>query len=247
MQGGKSFWFSSILQKTSADRSGLSANKRFRLGNGQPLHEPAEFLLRELFQLRFVSGPLEPFLCQALVQQDISRTVPIQRLDAICPPSAEQIQRRLIHFLAKPGLHQRRQPVDLLAHVCMENAAVDTETREVSPQKELIQVADLIGCRVEFQGRQPPERKALLLLYAAIREALTNAVKHAGADKLTISVSENNGRYDVEIRNNGRAVNPPIQEGGGLSSLRKRLEQDGATMSYRYNGAVTLILTIPKE
>ena len=44
-----------------------------------------------------------------------------------------------------------------------------------------------------------------------------------------------------------RAVNPPIQEGGGLSSLRKRLEQDGATMSYRYNGAVTLILTIPKE
>ena len=65
--------------------------------------------------------------------------------------------------------------------------------------------------------------------------------------KLTISVSENNGRYDVEIRNNGRAVNPPIQEGGGLSSLRKRLEQDGATMSYRYNGAVTLILTIPKE
>ena len=129
----------------------------------------------------------------------------------------------------------------------MENAAVATETREVSPQKELIQVADLIGCRVEFQGRQPPERKALLLLYAAIREALTNAVKHAGADKLTISVSENNGRYDVEIRNNGRAVNPPIQEGGGLSSLRKRLEQDGATMSYRYNGAVTLILTIPKE
>ncbi len=115
----------------------------------------------------------------------------------------------------------------------MENAAVATETREVSPQKELIQVADLIGCRVEFQGRQPPERKALLLLY--------------GADKLTISVSENNGRYDVEIRNNGRAVNPPIQEGGGLSSLRKRLEQDGATMSYRYNGAVTLILTIPKE
>lgn len=129
----------------------------------------------------------------------------------------------------------------------MENAAVVTETREVSPQKELIQVADLIGCRVEFQGRQPPERKALLLLYAAIREALTNAVKHAGADKLTISVSENNGRYDVEIRNNGRAVNQPIQEGGGLSSLRKRLEQDGATMSYRYNDSVTLILTIPKE
>ncbi len=116
-----------------------------------------------------------------------------------------------------------------------------------SLQSELMQVAELIGCKVIFSGKQPTQRKALQLLYAAIREALTNAVKHAGADKLTISVSENNGRYDVEIRNNGRAVNQPIQEGGGLSSLRKRLEQDGATMSYRYNGSVTLILTIPKE
>lgn len=129
----------------------------------------------------------------------------------------------------------------------MENAAVTTETREASPQKELIQVADLIGCRVEFQGRQPTERKALLLLYAAIREALTNAVKHAGADMLTIYISENNGQYDVEIQNNGRTAVSPIQESGGLSSLRKRLEQEGATLSYRYEGAVTLILTIPKE
>ena len=123
MKGAKSFWFSSHFSENhglfSADGSGLSRNKRFRLGNGQPLHEPAEFLLRKLLQLRLIPWPLEPLFRQALVQQDISRTVPIQRLDTICPLSAEQIQRRLIHFLAKLGLHQRRQPVDLLAHVCI--------------------------------------------------------------------------------------------------------------------------------
>lgn len=129
----------------------------------------------------------------------------------------------------------------------MENAAVVPDTRESSPQKELLQVAELIGCRVEFQGKQPRERKALLLLYAAIREALTNAVRHAGADKLMIVISDRNGRYDVEIRSNGKVVDSPIQEGGGLGSLRKRLEQDSATLDYRYDGAVTLVLTIPKE
>lgn len=41
----------------------------------------------------------------------------IQCFDAICPPSAEQIQRRLIHFLAELGLHQCGQTVYLLAHV----------------------------------------------------------------------------------------------------------------------------------
>ena len=129
----------------------------------------------------------------------------------------------------------------------MENAAIAPDSRESSPQKELLQVAELIGCRVEFRGRQPKERKALLLLYAAIREALTNAVKHAGADKLTINISDRKGRYDVEIRSNGQAVSSPIQEGGGLGNLRKRLEQDGATLDYRYDGTVTLVLAIPKE
>ena len=101
----------------SADGAGFSRNKRLCLRNGQPLHEPAEFLQCNLLQILFASRPLEPFLRQALVQQDISRTVPIQRFDAICPPSSEQIQRCLIHFLAELGLHQCGQTVYLLAHV----------------------------------------------------------------------------------------------------------------------------------
>ena len=39
----------------------------------------------------------------------------------------------------------------------------------VSLQSELIQVAELIGCKVTFIGEQPTQRKALQLLYAAIR------------------------------------------------------------------------------
>ena len=70
MQEAESFWFSSLLQKTSADRSGLPWNKRFRLGDGQPLHEPAEFLLRKLLQLRLIPWPLEPLFCPGVVDAD---------------------------------------------------------------------------------------------------------------------------------------------------------------------------------
>ena len=129
----------------------------------------------------------------------------------------------------------------------MENAAADWDTKAASPEQELVQVADMIGCRVEFHGRQPSERKALLLLYAAIREALTNAVRHAGADKLTIAIEEKNGEYSVEIRNNGRTDVTDLREGGGLGDLRKRLEQEGAGMTILCDGSVTMKLTIPKE
>ena len=129
----------------------------------------------------------------------------------------------------------------------MENAAMKTETENSSPQTELSRVAELIGCRITFQGQQPTERKALLLLCAAIREALTNAVRHAGADELTVTVACQGDFYEAEIQSNGCPAVRPIQEKGGLYSLRKRLEQEGAELSYRYDGPVALILTIPKE
>lgn len=129
----------------------------------------------------------------------------------------------------------------------MKNAAVSPGPQQPSPERELVQTAEMIGCRVEFTGKQPSERKALLLLYAAIREALTNAVRHANASRLLISIRESAGRYQVLIENNGRTDVRSVREGGGLSSLRKRLEQDGATMEVVCDRGVALKLTIPKE
>ena len=127
-----------------------------------------------------------------------------------------------------------------------------------SPQKELVQVADMIGCSLEFHGDQPKERKAMLLLYAAIREALTNAVRHAGADKLLITINPGKDAYYVEIADNGTPGDPsrsgasvsaasPVKEGSGLGALRRKLETAGATLNYRYDNGVVMVLTIPKE
>ena len=129
----------------------------------------------------------------------------------------------------------------------MENAAMNDHEGDPSPEKELMEVADMIGCCVKFHGKQPCERKALLLLYAAIREALTNAVRHASADTLTIVIAEQNQEYHVEILNNGRTSVTSVKEGGGLGNLRKRLESEGAAMDIRCENGVALILTIPKE
>lgn len=127
----------------------------------------------------------------------------------------------------------------------MENAAVP-EIRH-SPREELVRVAKLIGCQVVFEGPEPQERKAVLLLYAAIREALTNAIRHAGADRLTVCITKDGYKYHVRISDNGTKPVSAIREGSGLSSLRQRLERDRATLDYDYSDGLTLVLTIPKE
>ena len=98
-----------------------------------------------------------------------------------------------------------------------------------SLQSELLQVAELIGCKVVFLGEQPTQRKTLQLLYAAIREALTNAVRHANATELMVKVEQNKQGYYIEISDNGCVSVSSITEGNGLSALRQRLEQEGAS------------------
>lgn len=114
-----------------------------------------------------------------------------------------------------------------------------------SLQSELMQVAELIGCKVIFSGKQPTQRKALQLLYAAIREALTNAVRHADATELTVKIKQDRQRYHIEISDNGGVSVSSITEGNGLSALRQRLEQEGATLKVLCDNSVSLLVDIP--
>ena len=114
-----------------------------------------------------------------------------------------------------------------------------------SLQSELMQVAELIGCKVVFLGEQPKSRKALQLLYAAIREALTNAVRHADATELMVKIEQDEKNYHIEISDNGGVTVSKITEGNGLSALRQRLEQEGASLKVLCDNGVSLIVDIP--
>ena len=114
-----------------------------------------------------------------------------------------------------------------------------------SLQPELMQVAELIGCKVVFLGEQPKSRKALQLLYAAIREALTNAVRHANATGLMVKIEQDEKNYHIEISDNGGVSVSSITEGNGLSALRQRLVQEGATLKVLCDNSVSLLVDIP--
>ena len=114
-----------------------------------------------------------------------------------------------------------------------------------SLQPELMQVAELIGCKVIFLGEQPKSRKALQLLYAAIREALTNVVRHVNATELMVKIEQDEKSYHIEISDNGSVSVSSITEGNGLSALRQRLEQEGASLKVLCDNSVSLIIDIP--
>lgn len=56
-----------------------------------------------------------------------------------------------------------------------------------------------------------------------LSEALTNAVKHSGAGRVTVGLAQPNGRLVVEVRDDGRGFDPAAPRGLGLSGLADRM------------------------
>jgi signal transduction histidine kinase len=61
-------------------------------------------------------------------------------------------------------------------------------------------------------------------------EALMNAVRHAEASRITVSVTEEDGHLVLEVCDDGCGLAAPRPGGVGLSSMRERAESVGGTL-----------------
>lgn len=120
-------------------------------------------------------------------------------------------------------------------------------TAEHPSLQMLIQTANTSGVAVEVDGKLPPQAETERLFLEAAAEALTNAVRHADARRLSIAFSETDSQYQVTFQNDGRVPENRITEGGGLSSLRRKIEMAGGTMCITCRGRYALTLSVPKQ
>ena len=125
--------------------------------------------------------------------------------------------------------------------------------REAEPDADegafqyLIDAAESAGVEVVLLGEMPKEERSAELITAAGIEALTNAVRHAGAKKLEVKISSNDFMCSATFTNDGRRPESPLREGGGLMGLRRRIEEGGGTMIVSCDPEFSLTVTIPNQ
>ena len=96
-------------------------------------------------------------------------------------------------------------------------------------------------------GELPKEEKTAYILICAIRECVTNAARYAEATKLYAEFAEDEQTARVTITNNGIPPAEEISEGGGLSSLRSRVERFGGEMLVQSLPEFRLTVIAPKR
>ncbi|MEA2410097.1 MAG: hypothetical protein QOC77_658 [Thermoleophilaceae bacterium] len=113
------------------------------------------------------------------------------------------------------------------------NAAVDLEV-------------DLAYGRDEAATRLTPDIENAI--YRLVQEALTNVVKHSGADRVSIAVRESNGNVSVDISDNGSGFDVTGTPGGfGLVGMRERAELAGGKLAIasERGGGTTVSVVLP--
>jgi two-component system, NarL family, sensor histidine kinase DesK len=112
---------------------------------------------------------------------------------------------------------------------------------EFKQAKATLETAGLtVDCEAAQVGLEPAHESILAL---ALREAVTNIVRHADAHRCRLSLAQVNGACRLEIQDDGRGGR--LVEGNGLRGMRERIEALGGTLQHETSEGTRLTITVP--
>jgi two-component system sensor histidine kinase DesK len=105
---------------------------------------------------------------------------------------------------------------------------------------------DAAGVALECESAPPSLRpKEETVLSLAVREAVTNIVRHAGATRCTLRFARTADGFDLmELRDDG-TKGPGAKEGNGLRGMRERVLGLGGRFSVEWEEGTRLLVEIP--
>ena len=102
-----------------------------------------------------------------------------------------------------------------------------------------------LGAQVILTGTFPENREARELFALALRECTSNCIRHAGGTRIEAECAMDGSFAVLTVANDGRPPKAPIREGGGLTGLRRRVEQAGGEMGIETRARFRLRISIP--
>lgn len=112
-----------------------------------------------------------------------------------------------------------------------------------------LQDAEAIGIKVNLTGDLPEQEELLRVMILAMRECLTNSVRHAGATTIHITAEKKGDSISMKITNDGRPPETEVVPKGGLYNLQRHIMDCGGTMEIQSKPwfALTVVLPVIKE
>ena len=113
---------------------------------------------------------------------------------------------------------------------------------ELAQAKSTLETAGLsVQCDAATTMKLPAVQESVLSL--AVREGVTNVVRHAQARSCRLRLEQQNGSCRLEIQDDGQGFS--TMEGNGLRGMRERVEMLGGTLERMNRSGTMLVITLP--
>ena len=93
--------------------------------------------------------------------------------------------------------------------------------------ENLIKIHKKNGTDIIIDGKLPQNKEVAKVFFEIIREATTNAIRHAGSSKVFVKIKETLEETYMIITNDGRKPNEFITENQGIKDMRRKVEKLG--------------------
>lgn len=93
--------------------------------------------------------------------------------------------------------------------------------------ENLIKIHKKNGTDIIIDGKLPQNKETAKVFFEIIREATTNAIRHAGSSKVFVNIKETLEETYMIITNDGRKSNEFITENQGIKDMRRKVEKLG--------------------
>ncbi len=113
---------------------------------------------------------------------------------------------------------------------------------ELVQAKATLETAGIsVQCDAGTTVQLPAMQESVLSL--AVREGVTNVVRHARATNCRLHLEQHNGSCRLEIADDGQGF--ATTEGNGLRGMRERVEMLGGSLERTNKSGTTLVITLP--
>jgi PAS domain S-box-containing protein len=177
-----------------------------------------------------IGQDLHDDLCPQLIGIEVLIKVLRRKLEGLRIAEADEAAK--IETFIQDSINKTRrlsrglQPVNFAAH------GFDSSLAELT-----LHIKDVFGIACHFHSdiSNPFENNVVEAthIYYMVHEAVYNAVKHAKADNIFITLTTNNGRISLNVRDDGKGIPDGAHfDGMGLRIMKYRAEKIGAILSF---------------
>jgi signal transduction histidine kinase len=156
----------------------------------------------------------------------------------------DDVGARLLTSMHKPDLPKTRESLRLAMHdLRLVISALSGDKRPIGDvladlRHETIERVEAAGLRIVWppmaDDLTPLEYVTRKNMVSAVREIISNALRHSGASRIDVLVTRQDGDLQITISDDGIGLPPAVQSSGtagmGLQSIRQRMTDTGGTL-----------------